>query len=55
MTNEEKVKAYDKIKNNERRAYAKVQLKLLKADKAGIKVTDAEIDEFLKLKEKAGR
>ena len=52
MTNEEKAKAYDHIKAINQRSFerrqARISLILEKAVKAGIVVTDAEVDAEIK-------
>ena len=50
LTQEEKAERYDRIKRAERRSWAKQALMLAKAKEAGITVTDAEIDEYMKQK-----
>jgi len=49
---EAKAKKYDKMQAINKKSYqrrnAKIHLMLLKAEKAGIKVTEAEVDAYLK-------
>ena len=52
LTDKEKVARYDELKRKERRYWAKQVLMLRKATEAGIKVTDAEIDAYVKSKYK---
>jgi hypothetical protein len=47
-SNEEIIKAYHAQKEKEKRYWAKQQLILVKARKAGITVTDVEIDSYIK-------
>ena len=54
MTKEQKIEAYEKLveqrKKHTQRRQAKINLILRKAEKAGITVTEAEIDQELKKK-----
>lgn len=52
LSNEEIVKRYTELKRKEARYTAKAQLTLEKARKAGITVSEAEIDAYLKAKGK---
>lgn len=52
LSNEEIVKRYTELKRKEARYTAKAQLTLEKARKAGITVSEAEIDAYLKVKGK---